>query len=72
MTVYNRAAFARENVEDARRGHPDFDLHNYAAEPRLEFIDHAMPPGIGAALTRQDEQQANVMRGSFPTRAAAA
>jgi hypothetical protein len=41
MIVYNRAAFARENVGDARRGHPDFDLHDY-------------PPGVGlsSSITR--------------------
>jgi hypothetical protein len=42
---HNRAAFSREDVEDSKRGHPDFDLRDYARLRALEWIDHTTPAG---------------------------
>jgi hypothetical protein len=47
---HNRAAFSRADVEDAKRGHPDFDLRDYTRQRGLEWIDHATPAGYRAAV----------------------
>lgn len=39
------AAFSREDVSDAKRGHPDFDLREFAVGRGLEWLDHATPAG---------------------------
>jgi hypothetical protein len=46
MAKHNRAAFSRADVEDAKRGHPDFDLRGYAAHRGLEFSSMALPRAI--------------------------
>lgn len=66
MAKHNRAAFSPDDVEDSKRGHPDFDLREYAARHDLEFLDHGMPAGFGAALPCQEERQSNVLRGTLP------
>lgn len=66
MAKHNRAAFAPDDVEDAKRGHPDFDLREYAERRGLEFLDHGTPAGFGAALPREEELQSNVVRGTLP------
>ena len=66
MTKLNRAAFSRDDVEDAKRGHPDFDLRDYAARRGLECLDHATPAGYRAALPGREELQSNVLRGVLP------
>jgi hypothetical protein len=66
MTKLNRAAFSRDDVEDAKRGHPDFDLREYAARRGLEFLDHGSPAGYRAAVPGREELQSNVLRGVLP------
>lgn len=66
MAKHNRAAFSRDDVEDAGRGHPDCDLRDYAARRSLEFIGHAMPAGFRAVLPCEVELRSNVLRGDLP------
>lgn len=66
MAKENRAAFSPDDVEDAKRGHPAFDLRDYAARRGLEFLDHGTPAGYRAAVPCQDELQSNVLRGTLP------
>jgi hypothetical protein len=66
MATMNRAAFSRDDVEDAKRGHPDFDLRDYAAWRGLEFLDHRTPAGYRAAVPGKEELQSNVLRGVLP------
>ncbi len=66
MAEHNRAAFSRADVEDARRGHPDFELRDHASWLGMEFMDHTTPAGYRAALPCQAELQTNVLRGALP------
>jgi hypothetical protein len=66
VAKHNRAAFGPDDVEEAKRGYPDFDLREYAERRGLEFLDHGMPTGFGAALPREEELQSNVLRGTLP------
>lgn len=63
---HNRAAFSREDVEDAKRGHPDFELRDYAAARGLEWLDHTTPAGYRAAIPGKEELQSSVLRGALP------
>ena len=42
------AAYAREDVEDAKRGHPGVELRGYAAARGLEFLGNRLAPGFGS------------------------
>jgi hypothetical protein len=66
MATHNRMAFSRADVPDSKRGHPDFDLRDYAARRGLEFLDHGMPAGFRAALPGDEELRSNVLRGTLP------
>jgi hypothetical protein len=66
MAEHNRAAFSRDDVEDAKRGRPDFDLRDYANRRGMEFMGHATPAGFRAAVPCEDELQSNVLRGVLP------
>lgn len=66
MAKLNRAAFSRDDVEDAKRGYPDFDLRDYAARRDLEFLDHGTPAGYRAAVPGEEELRSNVLRGVLP------
>ncbi|MEA2473921.1 MAG: hypothetical protein QOE06_1836 [Thermoleophilaceae bacterium] len=66
MAKLNRAAFSRDDVEDSKRGHPDFDLRDYAAARDLEFMDHTTATGFRGALPGDQELQSNVLRGVLP------
>ena len=48
MAEHNRAAFSRDDVEDAKRGRPDFDLRDYAN--RAAWSSWATPAGFRAAV----------------------
>jgi hypothetical protein len=63
MLKHSRAAFSRDDVDDAKRGAPDFDLRAYARRRDLEFLDHRTPAGFRAALPGDAERQSNVLRG---------
>src|SRR4051812_4689719 len=62
----NRAAFARADVKDSKRGFPEIDLREYASARGLEFLDHATAAGFRAALPCDEERQFNVLRGVLP------
>jgi hypothetical protein len=62
----SRAAFSRDDVPDAKRGYPDFDLRSFAQRRGLEWLDHATAAGYRAALPGKDELQSNVVRGVLP------
>src|SRR3954463_6047430 len=62
----NRAAFARADVKDSKRGFPEIDLREYASARGLEFLDHATAAGFRAALPCDEERQFNVVRGVLP------
>jgi len=66
MAKLNRAAFSRDDVEDAKRGHPDFDLRDYAAWRDMEFLDHGTPAGYRVGVPGREELQSNVLRGVLP------
>src|SRR5829696_9089993 len=60
------AAFAREDVEDARRGHPDFALDDYAAARGLEFRRTGAPPNFETVIPEWPEYVFNAMSGVLP------
>src|SRR5215211_5424916 len=66
MASHNRTAFSREDVPDAKRGYPDFDLRDYATRRGLEFLDHGTPAGFRAAVPAEEDFQSNVLRGRLP------
>src|SRR3954447_14736483 len=59
----NRAAFARADVDDSKRGFPVWAARDHAAQRGLEFLDHATATGFRVALPCDEERQFNVMRG---------
>src|SRR3954449_11867370 len=62
----NRAAFARADVADSKRGFPASDLRGYATSRGLEFLDHATAAGYRTVLPCDEERQFNVVRGVLP------
>src|SRR3954464_7923591 len=62
----NRAAFARADVADSKRGFPAVDLRGYAEARGLEFLDHATAAGYRTVLPCDEERQFNVVRGALP------
>jgi hypothetical protein len=60
------AALAKEDVPDAKRGHPDVDLSDYAAQRGLEILRGGMAAGFRAALPGFEEYRFNVLRGPLP------
>jgi hypothetical protein len=60
------AAFAPEDVADARAGRPAGDLRAYGAERGLEWLDRARPLGFAAASPGFDEYRFSVLRGPLP------
>ena len=65
-TENKHAAFAREDVEDARRGRPDFDLSEYAADRGLRFLGDGAPPNFAIAGPKWPEYTMNAMTGPLP------
>ena len=66
MPSHGYAAFARADVEDARRGHPDASLATYAAERGLEWLDRRAAAGFSAAFPGFEEYRYNAVRGMLP------
>lgn len=66
MPSHGYAAFAREDVADARRGHPDRSLATYAAERGLEWLDRRAAAGFSAAFPGFEEYRYNGVRGVLP------
>jgi hypothetical protein len=60
------AALAKEDISDAKRGHPEVDLSGYAAERGLEVFTGTMAAGFRAALPMFNEYRFNVFRGVLP------
>jgi hypothetical protein len=60
------AALAREDVADAKRGHPDVDLSDYAAHHGLETLRNGTAAGFRAALPVFEEYRFNVLHGPLP------
>ena len=57
------AALAKEDVADAKRGHPGSDLSDYAAHHGLEIVRSGTPSGYHAALPAFEEYRFNVLNG---------
>lgn len=62
------AAFERADVDDAKRGRPDFDLRVYADERGLEYLGQpqSLLAGWKQALPRFPEYAFNLTRGALP------
>lgn len=60
------AAFAPEDVADARAGRPSGDLREYGAARGLAWLDRARPLGFAAASPGFDEYRFSVLRGTLP------
>ena len=65
-TENKHAAFAREDVEDARRGRPDFDLSEYASGRGLRFLGDGAPPNFAITGPKWPEYTTNAMAGALP------
>jgi hypothetical protein len=61
------AGLAKEDVPDAKRGHPDVELGDYAAHRGLEVFRGAMAAGFRAALPVFEEYRFNLLRGLLPS-----
>ncbi len=60
------AAFAREDVADAKRGRPEGTLEEYARSRGLEFRGRGRLAGFRMVLPQWEEEQHNLMRGVLP------
>ena len=62
------AAFEQADVQDAKRGRPDFDLRGYAEERGLEFLDTTatLLAGWKQTMPRFPEYIFNLTRGTLP------
>ncbi|MBJ7329994.1 MAG: hypothetical protein JHC95_08865 [Solirubrobacteraceae bacterium] len=63
---HGTSAFAREDIEDARRRRPAVELHDYAAARNLEFHGRQQLAGFRMALPHFREEMHNAMRGVLP------
>ena len=63
---FKHAAFASEDVEDARRGHPDFDLRAYAAARGLDYQESGAPPNFETVVPAWPEYVSNSVSGVLP------
>jgi hypothetical protein len=63
---FKHAAFAREDVGDARRGHPDFVLRDYALARGLDFRPTGAPPNFETVVPEWAEYVFNSMSGILP------
>jgi hypothetical protein len=59
------AAFARQDVADAHRRHPEADLGGYAATRGLESLGSRSAAGYFAAMPGEDDLQFNALRGEL-------
>lgn len=62
----NHAAYAPEDVEDARRGHPTSDLTEYARSRGLEPVGQALVGHFSGLNPLWPDYTFNVARGAFP------
>lgn len=61
--AHNRAAFAREDVEDAKAGEPSLSLQPWAETRGLEFMGSRVPGAFRGVLPRFTEYVFNLSRG---------
>jgi hypothetical protein len=67
QTADKHAAFAREDIDDARRGRPEFDLRAYAAAHGLTFRDQdGVPPNYTFLGPSYPDYAFNWMTGVLP------
>jgi hypothetical protein len=66
--IYGRAALARADVDDAKRGHPAIDLERFAVARGLQYLGHKNASGYFAALPLEEPLQHNVVRGALGDR----
>lgn len=64
--THGTSAFARADIDDARRRRPATELHDYARERGLEFHGQAQLAGFRMALPAFPEEMHNAMRGVLP------
>ena len=65
-TEHNRAAFAWEDGDDAKRGQPSWDAQGYASERGLEFRGSGAFVGFRGVMPLSDDLIYNAMRGRLP------
>jgi hypothetical protein len=63
---FKHAAFAPEDVEDARRGRPDFDLRAYAAARGLDYRESGAPPNFETVVPAWPDYVWNCVSGVLP------
>ncbi|OWY60944.1 hypothetical protein B7486_66460, partial [cyanobacterium TDX16] len=63
---FGYTAFAPEDVEDAKRGHPSISLAGYAASRGLEHLDQAQVGAFRGVLPSWPNYIFNAMRGAIP------
>ena len=63
---FKHAAFAPEDVEDARRGRPDFELRSYATARGLDFRSTGAPPNFETVIPEWPDYVFNSMLGVLP------
>jgi hypothetical protein len=63
---FKHAAFAAEDVEDARRGGPDFDLRGYAASRGLDYQESGAPPNFETVVPAYPQYVSNSVAGVLP------
>ncbi|MBE2318905.1 hypothetical protein DVA67_023230 [Solirubrobacter sp. CPCC 204708] len=66
MPSHGTAAFARADLEDARRGRPAFSLAPHAAAHGLQWLDRQAAAGFAAAIPSFPEYRFNIARGVLP------
>jgi hypothetical protein len=59
------AAYAREDVEDAKRGSPSISLAGWAAARGLEFLDRSLPGAFSSVMPLWPDYVANLSRGTL-------
>lgn len=62
----SRAAFAPEDVADARRGEPATDLSGWAAEAGWEYLGQRVPSGFASVVPAWAEHLFSCARGVLP------
>lgn len=66
VTGRSRAAFAPEDVDDARRGEPATDLSGWAADAGWEYLGQRVPSGFVAVVPAWAEHLFSCARGVLP------
>jgi hypothetical protein len=62
---HSYAAFAIEDIEDAKRGEPDVSLQPWAASRGLEYMGSSLPGAFSGVMPEWKDYVFNVSRGAF-------